>query len=131
MISPELDEYIKKVTQVQHPKYFRKYRANSVLSGAGDQVCTFPVNQNENVQLILITDIIINCGATIQTFANVTEASYAENGGVLFEALISPFTSQYYNNIYHLVESDNFTMSVLGISKCRMSVGYIKISAET
>ena len=64
MITPELDDYIKKNTQIKEPVYFRKLRAISQVAEIGGNFATSPVNQDENVVFILIIgifQILNNC----------------------------------------------------------------------
>ena len=64
MVSPEIDYWIKNNTQVKNPVYSRKRYATNwvyIFSAKGSSITTsstltFPVNQAQNVKLVLCTD---------------------------------------------------------------------------
>ena len=131
MITPEIDDYIKKTLQIKNPVYFRKLRGISHLE-ADRAVFNSTVNQDENILAILIVDIILNSPKKVGELKDFKELSYAQNATVLFQIRdnINEQLNLYINNIFHLVQSESIQLRYES-DKSSFSVGYIKISQKT
>ena len=120
MVSPEIDWWIKNVTQVKKPVYnIKRY-----ITNAGNNFIT-KVNQDNNIKLILITDLLLsssNGGIT----CNLTDRSTNKK---IIETRMLKDSPVYVSNFYYLVQSENINITLTGFTTC--TLGYITISAET
>lgn len=123
MITPEIDWWIKNVTEVKHPVYNRvEYAVSQVISGVN--TITFPVNQDNNVKLVLIPSFTISTNtSTKETITDVTK-NIPVFSAWLFQNVqtVSPWN--------YLVESMNFTFTTV-LTSTVVSMAYITISSNT
>lgn len=119
MVTPDIDWWIKNVTQVKNPVYSRKRYAIS----SGNTVKT-KVNQNNNIVLILLTDILLSASAT--GTGNVLDNS---TNVKVFETRIIKDTPLYISNFYYLIQSEDINFSINTFTTA--NIGYITISSKT
>ena len=135
MITPEIDDYIKRTLQIKEPVYFKKKRAFQTVTEIGGTTTGIQVNQDDNVLAILLVDFIVGWFNNVGEI-DVREVTYAENGTRLLNMITTTTAGTYYfNNVYHLVMAENFTCrlttGVGGNIPGVLNIGYIKISQKT
>ena len=137
MVTPEIDWWIKNTTQVKNPVYNRKRYAQSVPTVFGDTVQT-PINQDENIKLVLITDILVSFCGTIEKPCEWHVVSIVDQslGKLVYQWFVNDSDLQplYLNNINYLQEGERLNLILSGGGSSfnrKMSVGYIEISSKT
>jgi hypothetical protein len=123
MISPEVDWWIKNTTQVKHPVYHKKRYAISQVIG-GVNTITFPVNQNENIKLVLCPSFTISTNtSTIETIVDKSQNI------TVFSAWLFQNVNTV-DNFNYLVESENITFTTV-LTTTIVTMAYITISSNT
>lgn len=121
MVTPEIDWWIKNVTQVKEPVYNKKIYLQLVAGKI-----TFKVNQNKNIRVVIFTDLVIkpdNAGCTVADDANGMTLFVLPGFGMSSTPIVIP-------NIYYIVESENISLTVSGAATFA-SAGIITVSAKT
>ena len=123
MISPEIDWWIKNTTQVHKPVYnIKQYAISQVIAGVN--TITFPVNQDENIKLVLIPSFTISTNtSTAETITNLA------NNVPIFSAWLFQ-NLQTVDNFNYLVEAENFVFTTT-LTSTIVTMAYITISART
>jgi hypothetical protein len=129
MVTPEIDWWIKNVCQVKNPVYNRKRYIGSTGKTASLKT---PMNQDDNIVLVLCTDYVISSfGVTAGQQVSITDETETNDNTIIayYPSVVNTICN---SNLYYLVSGERINFGInFTTGDVDFTVGYITISAKS